>query len=830
MKMVQRMFQIRTCRIEIDGNLPRPCLYFDMHACLGPCVASLTTKAAYAEAVRDVLLFLSGRNDELALALAVEDGGRRRGRGLRDGGGVPRLPPDGRGARAEAAGPVRSRARTSTSSAISPTAGTSPSSVLHVRGGSVLDTREFFWEGIGDVDPEEFWVALLSQYYDATTFLPREVHLPDEVPEEALAPVEAWLSERRGSRVEVRTPKRGAAFDRVRIARDNARTSHVRRFKTVREAGEKATLALAKALDLDHRPARIECFDISHLQGSETYASCVVFVDGKPAKGEYRVFRIDRPVPDDFASIAEAVTRRYERRRAGGRGVPRPPRHRRRKGQLSAALAALDRIGIELPAVGLAKREEEVFVPGRSLPVVLPRRHAGLKLLQRARDEAHRFGLKHHRRGADAPDADEPPAGDPGPRAGHGAAAPRRLRKRRGGPRCDAAGARRGRREGGVFANRAGGGLPARTRAGRIPGLWTLRSPGAARSREGRSRRRSSRKFFERPIAPGRTPRFSCRPGERSGASGSTGAGSSRHRRTGRPSSSEICSGRSGSPTSPFCSRLSRGPSRTRAEAWRTPSGTPGRWLPTSPTPASGRSRRRSSTRRSSGAPGRSPSYPSKARRTSPSRSTRRPRRSSSRGFAGFRRSSAPCRRSTRRRGPFSRPTSCCATSTRSSLHEEAEVLDAIDGSKPAADVCLDLRILERLAGGRFRPPSARRPPSPRNRPPPEGSPSSTSRSPARLRARACRKALELHARLVWNTYRRLDWINAYEVLGVPENSQDVDLRQAVHERARLFHPDNVIRATLGDASEALEALFGRCRKQTGPSPARLRGRTTTAR
>jgi excinuclease ABC subunit C len=397
MKMVQRMFQIRTCRIEIDGNLPRPCLYFDMHACLGPCVASLTTKAAYGEAVRDVLLFLSGRNDELALRLrskmeaAASDEGYEMAAAYRDC--------------------LRTVEELAQKQRVQSLAGEDVDvfgdfiddgnlavSVLHVRGGTVLDTRELFWEGIGDVDQEEFWVALLSQYYDATTFLPREVHLPDEVSQEALAPVETWLSERRGARVEVRTPKRGAAFDRVKIARDNARTSHVRRFKTVREAGEMATLALAKALDLDHRPARIECFDISHLQGSDTYASCVVFVDGKPAKGEYRVFRIDRPVPDDFASIAEAVTRRYERRRAEGEGFPDLLVIDGGKGQLSAALAALDRIGIELPAVGLAKREEEVFVPGRSLPVVLPRRHAGLKLLQRARDEAHRFGLMHHRK------------------------------------------------------------------------------------------------------------------------------------------------------------------------------------------------------------------------------------------------------------------------------------------------------------------------------------------------------------------------------------------------------------------------------------------------
>ena len=397
MKMVQRMFQIRTCRIEIDGKLPRPCLYHDMHACLGPCVASLTTKAAYDDAVRDVVLFLAGKGDELAPRLRAKMDAAADAESF------------------EMAAAYRDCLRTVEELAqkqrVQSLAGEDVDvfgdfadggnlavAVLHVRGGAVLDTRELFWEGLGDVEREEFWVALLSQYYDATTFLPREVHLPDEVSAEALAPVEEWLSERRGARVEVRTPKRGAAFDRVRIARDNARTSHTRRFRTAREAGEKATLALAKALDLDRRPGRIECFDISHLQGSDTYASCVVFVDGEPAKGEYRAFRIDRPVPDDFASIAEAVTRRYERRRAEEAPFPDLLVIDGGKGQLSAALGALDRIGVELPAVGLAKREEEVFVPGRALPLVLPRRNAGLRLLQRARDEAHRFGLKHHRR------------------------------------------------------------------------------------------------------------------------------------------------------------------------------------------------------------------------------------------------------------------------------------------------------------------------------------------------------------------------------------------------------------------------------------------------
>ena len=397
MKMVQRMFQIRTCRIEIDGTLPRPCLYYDMHACLGPCVAGLTTKAAYDEAVKDVLLFLSGRNAELG----------------------PRLEEKMRAAAEaevfEMAAAYRDCLRTVEELAEKQRvqslsgedvdvfgdfsdAGNFAVSILFVRGGVVLDSREYFWERLGDVPAEEFWISLLSQFYDGTTFLPRDILLPVDLPDDALEPIEAWLTERRGSRVVIKTPRRGAAFERVQIARDNARQNHLRRFRRVHERGEKATLALARALDLDHRPSRIECFDVSHLHGEATYASCVVFVDGEPAKEEYRLFRIERPGIDDFASIAEAVSRRYASAKEQGRPLPDLLLIDGGKGQLSAALAALDRLGVQMAAAGLAKREEQVFVPGRSAPIVLARTNAGLRLLQRARDEAHRFGLKSHRR------------------------------------------------------------------------------------------------------------------------------------------------------------------------------------------------------------------------------------------------------------------------------------------------------------------------------------------------------------------------------------------------------------------------------------------------
>lgn len=397
MKIITRLFQIRTCRIEIDGKLPRPCLYYDMHACLAPCVSGLTTKEAYGEAVRDVVLFLQGKNDELASRLeekmlgAAETENYEMAAAYRDclktiqelqqKQIVQRLS----GEDVDVFGDFLDGGNLSVA-------------LLVVRGGTVLDTREFFWERIGEVDAAELWPALLGQYYDSTSFIPKEIHLPAEVETEALEDLETWLSERRGSRVTLRTPLRGASFERSRIARDNARQNHIRRFKKAREAGEKATLALAKALDLDRRPSRIECFDISHFQGALTYASCVVFIDGEAAPGEYRVFKLDLPAPDDFASLSEAVHRRYRRVKDENGPLPDLLLIDGGKGQLSAALSSLDRLGLEIPAASLAKREELVFLPGRSAPVVLPRRHAGLKLLQRARDEAHRFGIKHHRK------------------------------------------------------------------------------------------------------------------------------------------------------------------------------------------------------------------------------------------------------------------------------------------------------------------------------------------------------------------------------------------------------------------------------------------------
>ena len=397
MRMITRHFQIRTCSIEIDGKLPRPCLYFDLHACLGPCVAGLTTREAYADAVRDVVLFLQGRNREL----------------------VPRLEAKMNEAAAlesyEMAATYRDAVRTVEDVAerqlvqsmkgestdvfgFFESGGDVSVCLLVVRGGALQDRREFFFEKSEEVHPAAFLEAFLPQFYDVNPFLPDEVHLPVEISDPGL--LEEFLFARRGAKVAVRVPKRGAGVDRVELANTNAQERHRVRFRRV--GGEEAlgVERLARVLDLPVPPRRIEGFDISHLQGTDSVASVVVFEDGRPKKSDYRLFGIASQsllAPDDFKSMAEAVERRYRRVREEGGPMPDLVLVDGGRGQLQAALTALDRLGIELPVVGLAKREEEIWAPDRSDPIRLSAKDPALKLIQRLRDEAHRFAITRHR-------------------------------------------------------------------------------------------------------------------------------------------------------------------------------------------------------------------------------------------------------------------------------------------------------------------------------------------------------------------------------------------------------------------------------------------------
>ena len=397
MRMITRHFQIRTCAIEIDGRLPRPCLYYDLHACLGPCVAGLTTKAAYEEAVADVILFLQGKSHEL----------------------LPRLEEKMLSASAqenfEMAAAYRDAIRTVEDVAerqlVQSLKGESVDAfgffeaggdvsvcVLVVRAGVLQDRREFFFEKSEEVEPAPFLEAFLTQFYDANPFLPSEIHLPVEIASGTL--LEEFLLSRRGARVVVRSPKRGAASERVELANTNAQQRHRVRFRRAGGESQLALERLARVLNLSVPPRRIEAFDISHLQGTDSIASVVVFEEGKPRKSDYRLFGIASQSllsPDDFRSMAEAVERRYRRLRDERGQMPDLVVVDGGRGQLQAALTALDRVGIDLPAVGLAKREEEIWLPDHPEPVRLSGNDPALKLVQRLRDEAHRFAITRHR-------------------------------------------------------------------------------------------------------------------------------------------------------------------------------------------------------------------------------------------------------------------------------------------------------------------------------------------------------------------------------------------------------------------------------------------------
>ncbi len=397
MRMITRHFQIRTCTIEIDGNLPRPCLYYDLHACLGPCVSGLTTKAAYDEAVRDVILFLQGRNHELLprlqekmlrasaeenfeMAAAYRDA-IRTVEDVSEGQLVQSL----KGESVDAFGFFEAGGDVSVC-------------VLVVRGGVLQDRREFFFEKSEEVEPGAFLEAFLPQFYDVNPFLPREIHLPVPVSNPKL--IEGFLLSRRSARVTVRVPRRGSARERVELANTNAQQRHRVRFRRAGGESQLALERLARVLGLSVPPRRIEGFDISHLQGTDSIASLVVFEEGKPRKSEYRLFGIASQTllaPDDFRSMAEAVERRYRRVRDEGGEMPDLVVVDGGRGQLQAALTALDRLGVGLPVVGLAKREEEIWLADHPEPIRLQRSDPALKLIQRLRDEAHRFAITRHR-------------------------------------------------------------------------------------------------------------------------------------------------------------------------------------------------------------------------------------------------------------------------------------------------------------------------------------------------------------------------------------------------------------------------------------------------
>ena len=396
MDLIRTRTQMRTCTIEIDGTLARPCLYYDMGACLGPCVAGLTTREEYARAVEEVTLLLEGRHGELKPRLdeqmwrAADAGEYERAARYRDL--LRALDELSQGQNVEIAG--------SGSVDVVGVEGDGRDAsvvVLIYRDGKLVDKREFHWEALEGPADAGFLSSFLGQFYEANPAVPERVEVPF-APEDAAA-LAGFLKRQRGAAVRLVVPRRGQRARVLALAQENAREAFRIRFRHPRREAERVGEEIAGALGLSGPVTRVECFDISHIQGEAQVASLVVWERGRMRKAEYRSFNVRAGVgADDPAAIAEAVERRYRRRRAEGAPLPDLVLIDGGRPQLDAALRALAAAGCDLAAAALAKRLEEVYLPGRPRPLLLEPHDSVRLLLQRVRDEAHRFALTRHRR------------------------------------------------------------------------------------------------------------------------------------------------------------------------------------------------------------------------------------------------------------------------------------------------------------------------------------------------------------------------------------------------------------------------------------------------
>ena len=390
---------MRSCDLEIvDGKsaLPRPCLYYDMHQCLGPCVVGLTSREVYGEMVDDVVLFLGGKRKELQDRLtermyrAAEGENFELARYYRDLiRTVERVQAEQQVASAES--------EDVDVWGLYEEGGDVAVQLFVLRDGNVVDRRELFWEKIGQ--PSYFLGEVVQRYYQDNLFIPPEILLPFEIEDAEL--LAEWLSQQRDRKVALRVPQRGKGVDRVELANRNARLSHESRFKkSQQDRLQVAASRLAQILGHDGEVNRIESFDISNIQGSDSVAGMVVLDRGKFDKKQYRVFNIRSVVgSDDFRSMAEAVDRRYRRLLEEEKSLPDMVLIDGGRGQLNAALTALNKLGVDgVTIAGLAKREEEIYVPEREEPIRLDRHDPALQLLQMVRDETHRFAVSSHRR------------------------------------------------------------------------------------------------------------------------------------------------------------------------------------------------------------------------------------------------------------------------------------------------------------------------------------------------------------------------------------------------------------------------------------------------
>lgn len=397
LKVIKHVFPLATCTIDINGTADRACIEFEIKRCMAPCTGN-QSKDEYHQIVRQVRQFLEGRDRELLDDLRArmeaaaereefEEAARLRDRLFK----IDRM--------------LERQRITQTSAVDQDVIGLSRQGaavdlqILFVRGGLLIGRKDFFWPQSADASDEELVRSAIEQFYNKDGQPPRELLVPTDLEDTAL--IQQWLSEKRGESVRVCSPERGTKHQLVLLAEENAAAAvanHLRDEERDRQAGEE----LKRLLRLDTVPHRIEGFDISNTMGNQSVASMVVWEDGQMKKADYRRFKIQTVVgANDFASMKEVVTRRYGQED----NLPQPDLILidGGLGQLAAALDGLKAVGQQrLPILGLAKargdKEERVFLAGRKNPIVLKPQSPSTHLLQRIRDEAHRFAITFHRK------------------------------------------------------------------------------------------------------------------------------------------------------------------------------------------------------------------------------------------------------------------------------------------------------------------------------------------------------------------------------------------------------------------------------------------------
>jgi excinuclease ABC subunit C len=411
--LVKKLFPWRSCTKEITGTDPRPCLDYYIKRCIAPCT-SYCTREEYAEVIDQVVLFLEGKADDVLRRLrqqmetAAENLEFERAAMLRD-----QLRAIERTVERQAVHTTRDEdldvfglARDGDHAMVQ---------VFFIRGTQMIGRDSFALEGVRGEQDAAVLSNFLLQFYESAQYIPKLVVVP-ALPEDA-ATLEELLSEKRQAKVEIRVPERGEKRRLKDLADENAREAlAVMKVKWLADATrtERALDQLREELSLPGVPRRIECFDNSNIQGTSAVSSMVVFVDAKPAPGQYRKFRVKTVTgADDFATMAEIMRRRFRHAAAGDAAAEVAERTGPGdrwdlpdlviidggKGQLNAAVEAMRELGVyEIPVVGLAKQHEEIFVPGEDEPIVLPRGSEALYLVQRVRDEAHRFAITYHRK------------------------------------------------------------------------------------------------------------------------------------------------------------------------------------------------------------------------------------------------------------------------------------------------------------------------------------------------------------------------------------------------------------------------------------------------